>query len=212
MKILSIMKTRVSFITLLLCIATFVVRASSPEVTVVDAGQKSFALYIENAESNYIQVALKDKNGVTLVNDRIRKADSFGRKYNLVNLPAGDYQLFVEDGPKIVTQPITVNETSLQIPVQRKTEIFAPAVQLNQDKLDYTLLCLNPTAVTIEIIDEVGHTNYAASTEEKGSIQRRFNLSNLSSGQYTIITKLKGDSYEKTYREVFTLGAEIAGN
>ncbi len=202
-----------NFATLLICLyATIGIAESGPSITVVDAGEKSFALYIENTESGLVQIGLKDGNGVTLLNDRVRNQASFARKYNLVNLPAGEYILFVEDGSKTTAQPITLNSDGLEIPEEKKMKIFAPAILINQNKLDFTMLCLRETSVTIKIFDETGNENYLATTLEKGSVQRRFDISSLDSGRYTIVTSLEGENFNKVYSEVFTLGQDIAGN
>lgn len=206
-------KSLKNVLTMLICAATsLAIAGSNPEVSVIDAGQKSFALYINNVESNFVYVSLKDKHGQVLLNDRVKRTDAFARKYNLVNLPAGEYSLLIEDGSKTVTQPIIVDAKALVIPENQMTTVFAPAVQLSNNKLDFTMLCLNETAVTIVIVDDQGRTDYTATTTEQGSVQRRFDISALGSGQYTLITKLKGASFEKEYREIFTLGAEVAGN
>ncbi|HLF64477.1 MAG TPA: hypothetical protein VI603_12020 [Saprospiraceae bacterium] len=201
-----------NFAALLICLsATLGFATSAPEVTIVDAGQKSFALYIENAESGFVHVALKDVHDVVLLSDRVKNEEAFARKYNLVNLPAGDYFLFVEDGARTIVQPIALTEDGLAIN-EKMVQVFAPAIMVNHDKLDFTMLCLDETSVTIEIIDDEGRENYAATTLEQGSVQRRFDISALESGKYTVVTKIEGENFEKVYREVFTLGDDIAGN
>ena len=199
------------FVSLLISVcASIAIAASPPEISVVDAGQKSFVLYIDNAKSGFVHVTLKDVKGVVLLTDRVKNEESFARKYNLVNLPAGEYLLFIEDGARMIAQPIAVGNDDLVIQATLATKLFAPAIQMSQDKLDFTMLCLDATPVTIEIIDETGRENYAATTIEQGSVQRRFDISNLEPGRYTIVTKVQGGNFEKVYREVFTLGTDIA--
>jgi hypothetical protein len=81
---------------------------------------------------------------------------------------------------------------------------------MHGQKLDYTLLCLNPSAVSIEIIDEVGRKNYTATNAEHGSVQRRFDITALSPGTYTIVTRIQNDQFEKRYTEIFTVGNAVA--
>lgn len=200
------------FVLLICLIASFGNAASSPDVSVVNTGNKSFALYMDNACSGFVQVKLTDKDGIVLLNDHVKSIPAFARKYNLVNLPGGDYVLSVESGTSTVLQTITVFTDGLMIPTEKKAVIFAPAIRVGHEKLDLTLLCLNESAVTIEIIDDEGRSNYAATTQEKGSVERRFNVTNLTPGRYTVITTVKGKNFTHVYNEVFNHGTEIAGN
>ena len=200
-----------SVATLMLCLSTLLVSAgSSPDVTVVHTGNKSFALYLGDTQREVQFVKLKDMNGQVLLSDRAKGVESFSRKYNLVNLPAGKYFLSIEDGSRTMIQPITVTADALEIPEHEMKTVFMPAVVVASEKLDYTLLCLDETSVTIEIIDELGRKNYSATTTEQGSVQRRFDITALTPGTYTMVTRLKDDQFEKRYTEVFTIGEIVA--
>jgi hypothetical protein len=208
------MKTQLKnvFVVLICMIATIGIAASSLDVSVVNAGKKSLAIYMDNVQSTVIYVKLTDKDGIILLNDRVKSTPSFARKYNLENLPGGDYVLSIESGMRTVLQPITVSDGGLMIAHQEMSSVFAPSIQVKNEKLDLTLLCLKESAVTIEIIDEDGHTNYVATTREKGSVERRFNISNLRPGRYKVVTTVAGENFRNVYDEVFTRGIEVAGN
>jgi len=193
-------------------IATIGIAVASPDVSVVNVGNKSFALYMNNVNNADVRVTLTDKEGVVLLNDRVKKAAAFARKYNLQNLPEGDYALSVVNGSETVVQPITVSGNNLEISSDKMISVFAPAIQVKSEKLDFTLLCLNESTVTIEITDEYGRVNYNATTHEKGSVERRFNIANLSPGTYTLVTTVHGDNFTQRYNEVFTRGGDIAGH
>jgi len=188
----------------------FVCAGSSPEVSVVYAGNKTFALYLDQAQKETQLVKLKDKYGQVLLSDRARTTESFARRYNLMNLPAGEYFLTVEDGTRTFVQPITVTINALNIPENALKTVFTPSVVVSTARIDYTLLCLDETAVTIEIIDEFGRKNYTATTQEQGSVQRRFDIRSLTPGTYSVVTKLKDNQFEKRYTEVFTIGEIVA--
>jgi hypothetical protein len=93
-----------------------------------------------------------------------------------------------------------------------RAEFFAPAVVLNESKLDFTMLSVQDSKVKIEILDELGRVNYSASTNEKGSVQRRFDVSALEPGQYRLITTIQAPEFETTYSDVFVVDASFAGN
>jgi len=201
-----------SFFTLLICMIAGLAIAGSPDITISNAGQKSFTVNMETVHSQVIYVKITDDNGVTLLNDRVKNQESFARKYNLVNLPAGEYTLSVETGAKTYLQPIVVGDKDLTIPKEDMMSVFSPAVRLNQDKLDFTLLCLHDAAVTIEIYDADGNVDYSGTTQERGSVQKRFDISNLTAGKYTVMTTVQGPTFTKVYDNKFVVTPSLASN
>jgi hypothetical protein len=197
--------------TLLVCLISISVFAgSSPDVSVVYVGKKTIALYLGHAEDNVQMVRLKDVNGSVLLTDRVKSAEASGRRYNLANLPAGKYTLMIENDGRTVMQPMTITSEAINLAREDMKTLFAPAVRMHGQKLDYTLLCLNPAAVSIEIIDDEGRKNYNATNAEHGSVQRRFDITALSPGTYTIVTRIQNDQFEKRYTEIFTVGNAVA--
>ena len=184
---------------------------NTPEIRVIHAGKKTFAVYFDNETNGMYSLRLKDRDGVVLLSDRLNGPKEFGRKYNLSNLPAGNYYLFIEQGGRTVVQPVALSTEDVTVMAGQVT-LFTPSVRVTGDKLDYTLLCLNEMPVTIEIVDELGRPNYDVTKNEKGSVQRRFDIRSLSSGTYRIVTTLHGPDYDKQYSEVFTVGEALAGN
>jgi hypothetical protein len=198
--------------TLLICLISFCVFAgSSPDVSVVHIGNKSVALSLENAQCNIQVVKLTDKNGAVLLTDRIDASETSGRRYNLSNLRAGAYVLTVEDAHRTVAQPLVVTTEAIEVSADNMRTLFAPSIRMYGEKLDYTLLCLDQATVSIEIIDEIGRKNYTKSETEHGSVQRRFNITALTPGTYTLVTRIRDDQFEKRYTEVFTIGETVAG-
>ena len=206
------MKTIRKFVALLIClITTLTVAGISPEVTIKETGQKSFTVYIDNTLGGKVDIYLKDVNGELLESDRMSKQEAITWKYNLENLPVGEYKLFIEDGAKTITQTIVVNEDHVAVPKNLRAEYFAPTVVLNDDNLDFTMLSPQETLVIIEIIHETGYKNYSVGTCEKGAVQRRFDISALEPGTYTIATHVEGQNFETVYYETFTVGGDVAG-
>ncbi len=203
---------RISIIPLF-CLSTVLgIAGSVPDVTIVPAGGKTVAVYLGNTDQDWSVVRLKDVTGAILLNDRIRTHEAFAKKYNLINLPAGQYFLFVQNAQKTVVQSIILDKDGIAVVPDAMSTIFAPAVDLNQKKLDFTMLNLNDLPVTIEIFDDLGRKNYAATTTEQGSIQRRFNIAGLTPGTYTIVTTVHGENFEQRYSEAFTYGNSYASN
>jgi hypothetical protein len=202
-----------NFRALIICtIAVFAMSAMPPVMKVSKADDNAFLLSVDNySGAKAVRVTLKDADGDILEKDRIAKNELFSKEYQFDFLPVGEYKLLVEDGARTTSQVIIVNEEGIKAPKHLKATYFAPAIVLNDDKLDFTMLCLHETLVGIEIRDAEGRVNYSEATCEKGSVQRRFNLSDLEPGEYTITTSIEGQKFESVYRKAFMVPGSIAG-
>ena len=203
---------RKNLTTLVIClVSTMAIAGMPPEVLVSKTDEKAFTLSMDNTGGEAVLVTLKDVDGNILQSDRIRKQEPFSRKYNLSDLPVGEYKLFVEDGARTSSHVIIVNENGIKVPKHLMAEYFAPAIVVNEDNLDFTMLCLRETLVAVEIRDEEGRINYSEGMCEQGSMQRRFDISDLEPGTYTITTSIEGQNFETRYYEEFTVGPDMAG-
>ena len=199
--------------TLLICLLASVAFAGiTPEVAITESGGMTFMFHLENPEGKALNVCLKDKDGLVLQNDWFREKETVSQKYNLSELPAGEYTLLITEGATTIVQPIHVEEEQVSVPHDMRAEFFAPAVVLNDNKLDFTMLSVEETRVKIEIIDDSGRVNYSASANEKGSIQRRFDVSALDPGQYRLVTTIEAPNFETTYSDSFRISDVFAGN
>lgn len=208
------MKTIQKILTvLLLCACTgFAMAGTSPDFKIMNAGGKAIAVIVHNDSSLPQVVKLQDEDGNILLADRVKSQNNYSRKLNLVNLPRGTYQVLLEDKTRTIVQPVNVDVEMATVDATKRTSIFAPAVQVSPEKIDLTLLCLEDAMVTIQIMDEQGNVSYSETTNEHGSVQRRFNISGLSPGDYTVVTKVKGPAIERSYSESFELGETVAAN
>lgn len=198
---------------LMICLFSLqIVAGTNPGLTIVSSGDQTFALYLHAEKSTPYFVKLKDASGHVLLMDKIAQPNAFSRKYNLENLPDGNYFVFVEGGSKTVVQPITMQCHSVVIDPDAQLTLFAPAVRIGEGKVDFTLLCLDETKVTIEINDDLGQKIYTGTSDEQGSIQRRFDISSLEDGSYRIVTTVRDGNVQKHYSEFFTVGDALARN
>ena len=126
-------------------------------------------------------------------------------------MPDGQYFVYVEEYNKTVVQSISLKKGAVEVRDDQSL-LFSPAVVVNNNKLDYTLLRLSNLPVRVQIIDEQGRVNYNGAVTETGSIERRFDIGALSPGTYQITTTVGGQTFRKKYSELFTVGDSFAGN
>ena len=81
---------------LVFSLSTFwVFSKNHPDLKLQSYDGKSFILQITTSEFNNYQITLKDKNDFILMTDLINRKGSVNKKYNLSNLPKGEYFLFL---------------------------------------------------------------------------------------------------------------------
>jgi hypothetical protein len=208
------MKAQFKFaMTVLLSVWTmFTLSALPPKVTIVPSGSKSFEIHLEDLSKSTVQIRLADRRGEVLISEDVKSQETFARRYNLKLLPDGEYTLSVDDGMSTTLQPVLITDACVVIPSDREQKLFKPSVQVQDEtgKIDFTLLCLNESLVTIRITDHTGNTSYVDSSNEQGSVQRRFDISALAPGKYTVQTTVRTGNTEKTYVDAFTHHADFA--
>lgn len=168
-----------------------------PNLTIKSEGDKSFALYLEEIKSKKIQIRIEDENGFRLFDEEVSETGgSFAKKYNLVNLPAGNYSLEIEDELMVKRQPIEVKNNALVINNDRLKIMYKPVIHVKGQHVNLDFLQLEDAATSIELTDEAGHVLYTEVVPRFGSIQRQFNVAKLENGVYTLSLKVNGRSFK----------------
>ncbi len=162
----------------------------SNDFTVTATGEKSLVVRFENKPLGEVLFSIQDKEGIVLHSETIRKGDTAGRKFNLSNLPAGKYFLEMEDGLRIKTQPVTLTSETLTVETEGVKEVFKPTISFKNGKLDFTMLQLEEATTTLTIEDAWGTTVHNDLFVEAGSLQRRYDLTPLPVGDYTVVVKV----------------------
>ena len=132
-----------------------------------------------------VRLKIKNNVGNVLFTVSANKKKAFVKSFNLKDIPTGNYTLVVEDDSKFSTYRIDLYKDSLFLDKENTGVIFKPSVILEERLLDISMLTLNQGETAISIFndqDEMVHTNLS----EEDQINKRFDLSQLQSGQYTV--------------------------
>lgn len=171
----------------------------NPGFTIKSTGIKSFYFDMKDLKSKSVEIRLQDVNDIVFFREIVKNPTRVARKFNLVNLPEGAYFLILEDEIKIWIQKLTIGKNGLIIDFESKKEIFKPVIRLKNEHLDVTMLWLEHAVAKIKIADEVGHALYVESINPSGSLQKRFDVSNLEPGKYTFSVRGKGRTFTKDF-------------
>lgn len=189
-----------SFCTLafaLMTVSTFAM-AANPSVNIKNTGAKSFLLQLEELKSNEILISLEDQNGYKLYEQEVKNTDSFTKKFNLSDLPDGSYFLKIEDKMKIQVYPIEIENNELTIDERKQKKIFKPVFSTGKGYVNVHMFRSGKTNMTISLFDEQGEIVYEQSFILYRILNRRFDLSKLKKGKYTISVKANDQIFMET--------------
>ncbi len=191
------MKTVIKFSLLSVFAMTSYFVSANAYFNVKSAGDKTFVLSFQKPLSMDAQFRIEDQDGQILFIEALEKGTHAAKKYNMSNLPEGEYFLYLEDEMSLKLQPVVLKPAGLVVEPAKRTEVFKPIVTMNEGKMDFSLLHLSGQPVSIEILNAQGDVLYNEPKAESGSIQRRFDLTNLPAGDYSVAVRTDDNTFYK---------------
>ena len=198
---MSIKNYFLSTIAILCLINTTVLASNKSDLLVKTTGEDSFVIQFSTENQTSIQVILKDDLGETLFNEKQLKNNLSQRKYNLQNLPSGEYTLYVVYDAIVKVQAITKEENKLKIEAEKMETVFSPVFRQHLQYLDLTMLNLSKLKVLIKITDSEGNVVYCKINRPSPTLKNRFNLSSLEEGTYKVSVKVMDSGLIKEFNE-----------
>ena len=166
-----------------ICMNGMAMAAGSP--TVVKSSDKSLSVYYDDWNQTDLTIKLKDISGYVLMTDKVKDQKVTGKKYNLKNLPQGEYVLEISNEQKTMLQMLTLTEDAVEIIEDLAEVYYSPNINVNNGKLDLNLLSLNKD-VSVNIFNAEGEVIFSTDLGSKLSVTERFDLSSFDKGKYGI--------------------------
>lgn len=181
------MKTQVLF--LLFSIFTLSAFAGKPLMSSAKAKTITVETSLWKAES--VTVQIKEIGGSVILDEVVKSEKGF-RKYDLHNLPSGTYTLELSDDLKIKIQNFVIKGEDLSMSKEVVT-IYKPVILVSENNIDVNLLTLNQN-VSVKILDDNDSVVFSEKIVSP-SIHKRYDLTRLSKGQYTMKVSFGGRSF-----------------
>jgi hypothetical protein len=198
-------------LTIILCFLSLVSMAKDmPTFSVEVLERSALVLQITDAKEKEIQVTLKDDNGNTIHSETLTSSNLVQQKYNLKELPVGDYFLVVTYGTVIKVQPIKKGYTTLEINAEDLRTIYQPTIKQHSTYLDLNMLCHSNQKISLEIRDSEGHVIYKETIQQKGALQRRFNLFVLDKDLYTFTVSIVDTAINEAFEKIIEWSPNVA--
>lgn len=172
----------------------------NPFISINSIGsEKKVSLVLKNLR-NPTTIRLESAQDGVLLEEEITNAE-YARVLNLNELSAGNYKLVVNTGVRETEQPIAITRTGLSLNINDRKEFFAPVVRTNGQLLDVSLLNSQLITLKLKIEDAEGAVVYEDEVRNVVKVEKRYNLSKLPAGEYTIVLNVGDKAYVKTIRK-----------
>jgi hypothetical protein len=196
------MKFKLLLTTAFISLASILVKAEDVSTfSIKGSDNNSFSVQLQNVKNPEIKVSFKDSKGYTLYDETVMQSSLNQKRFNIKDLPTGKYTLIVAYDNIIKIQPIVKSYKAIEIKAEDANTIYEPVFRQHSDYLDINMLCLNKLKYSLSITDNEGHVIYSATTDPNKSLQKRFNLSSLTSGSYTFGIEVNENGMHKEFNK-----------
>jgi hypothetical protein len=175
-------------------------KIEDPFISINSIGsEKKVSLVLKNLKGS-TTIRLESALEGVLLEEEITNAE-YARVLNLNELSDGKYKLVVSTGLRETEQPISITRTGLSLNINDRKLFFAPVVRTTGQLLDVSLLNNQLTTLKLRIEDAEGILVYEDEVRNVVKVEKRYNLSKLPAGEYTVVLNVGDKAYLKTIRK-----------
>lgn len=167
-------------------------------------------LQLNNVSESEVQVSLKDDHGITLIRETLSIKNLNLRKYDLSELPDGNYTLTVAYDQVVKVQKINKKFSALVVSERELHTILKPTFREHSNFVDLRMANNSNQQVSVKIRDSEGRTIYKEKKINSEDFVKRFDLSQLQDGTYTIAVKVIGEEITREFTKMINWSTEIA--
>lgn len=174
--------------------------------------EHSFVLRLDQVTDAGIQVQIKDQRGFVLHEEELSQQQAKNRRYDLRNLPAGNYVMIVDFDNQIKVQPIIKSNTAIEVDNDLAETVIKPSLNYSNGLLDANFFAGAATAVDVKIQDNEGLVVYQEHQALDSPFHKRYNLTQLPFGEYTFYFKVNYGIAQLNFSEHISIQADLAAN
>lgn len=159
-------------------------------VSIASKGE-SLVVYLDDKKSETVSVRIADENGQTLVNEKITNS----KKYNVSQLPTGQYNITVTKKDAKTVQPFEVNSGTVTIEEANKKAYFTPGVAIKNENVMVNALVGQYTNITVSILDASGNVVFEDKNYVVVNLHKAYDIANLVEGNYRLVVQAGDEIY-----------------
>lgn len=180
------------------------------EISLRVSSQNALALQMTNEKNSEIEVTIKNEEGVTVHQESFKQSGLVQKQYNLKALPAGKYTIVVGFDKMLKVQSFTKVDGGIKLAEAAQHTIFQPTFRRHSQFIDLNMLCNWNEKVSLSIHDSEGRLIYTEMVKPEGTLERRFNLSNLKEDSYSITVGIENQMVNKEFSELIEWTPTVA--
>lgn len=153
----------------------------------VGAGVDDLIVTMEKPLSSSLKLRIQDQAGVILHQESFLAGDKLAKKYDLADLPVGQYELILADA--LVEDRFELDRTSFGIRVNQNAgeRKHMPYLQTKHGITNLTYLNKDHKKVSVSLLDERNETIYTEQLAADNIVSRRYNFRSLPEGNYRLV-------------------------
>jgi len=162
--------------------------------------ENTLILRLANLLEESTEVTLRDVQGVVLFTETIKDKTAYAKALNLRVLPSGRYMLHIETDVREIIQPLTIEGGEVTILRKEAKELKKPVIQFTENLLSVIAAPnqLDKNDLSVAIIDGDNEVLYKTKDRLYHKIEKRFDLSEMAAGAYTVKVTAADRSYFRT--------------
>lgn len=166
--------------------------AKEPKLSVAHNTEKSLIFEMDGL-SNQTKVSIQDVEGVIIYSENVANVATYLKKFDLRNLPDGDYVLKVEDTMKVTVFEFDINDSKVSI-AERK-ENTKPVFKKDGQRVFLNLLNSDKEDVKITIYDSENRVVFKETVTDTFLVEKAFNFEKAYEDTYRVVVKDGDDTF-----------------
>ncbi len=168
--------------------------ASTIPSFIKEVNAKTVVVNLSNWKHSAIMITIEDNNGNVMYSEKIEKPHA-NRQYNLSKMNDGEYTISIENKQKVAVQKVKIKRDEILVEATIE-ETFKPIFITNGNVWAIQALSLAKNAV-VKIYDEDNNIVFSEKIE-KPTVERKYNVTKLSTGNYEIVYSISGHTYSQS--------------
>jgi hypothetical protein len=184
----------IATVALMLVVATSA--AKEPTLSVSPNAAKSLVFEMEDPSTDTV-LSISDVDGVLIYSEKVGNAAPYSKKFNLMNLPNGDYELKVENALKKTVFKFDIDNSNVLI--ADRNENVKPVFKKNGQKVLLNLLNSDKKDIRITVYDSENRVLFNETVVDTFLVEKAFNFESAYEDTYSVVVQNGEDTF---YEEV----------